>query len=105
MTHRQYRYYAYRQSTWFIHKKRLGKGNRICLPACVVVSIHREFPLLAGDEPRVQFQEATAVARISSAARKRAITVKFGAQNRSGLSKQDAEGVILLLLLLSSLPS
>ncbi|KAM7281035.1 P2X purinoceptor 7-like isoform X1 [Ixodes scapularis] len=43
----KYRYTAYHQFTWWVHK-RLGRGNRVVLPSCVVCQIRQEFPSTDG---------------------------------------------------------
>ncbi|KAM7302643.1 P2X purinoceptor 7-like isoform X1 [Ixodes scapularis] len=43
----KYRYTAYHQFTWWVHK-RLGRGNRVVLPSCVVCRIRQEFPSTDG---------------------------------------------------------
>ncbi|CAN7944278.1 unnamed protein product [Ixodes pacificus] len=42
-THKKYRYVAYRQFVWWIWR-RLGRGNRTVLPACVVQAIRNMYP-------------------------------------------------------------
>lgn len=41
--HKKYRFVAYRMFTRWIWKK-LGRNNRVVLPACVVARIRKEFP-------------------------------------------------------------
>ena len=46
---KSYRYAAYRQFTWFAHNRRLGRGIRRRIPACVLRIIREKFPDPRGD--------------------------------------------------------
>ena len=45
ISNKNYRFTAYRQYTAWVHYfERLGRGNRVCIPACVVQKIRETFP-------------------------------------------------------------
>ena len=42
---RHFRFTAYRQySAWIHHYEKLGRGNRVVIPSCVIDKIRKEFP-------------------------------------------------------------